>query len=169
MSKKIKIVLDSDVLIHFSKGNCLSLLPKIFPEYECIILSVVYKEISYMQKEIDTNINTFHKFSIVDFPTSRELLKEYAKLTKKYGKGESACMSYCKYNNDIIGSSNIKDVKDYCENEGITLLTTIDFLYYAYIRKLMTVEECNSFITIVKSKGSKLPNIDIAQYTCNKI
>lgn len=31
--KKIKIVLDADVIIHFSKGGKLSLLPKIFPEY----------------------------------------------------------------------------------------------------------------------------------------
>ena len=31
---KVKIVLDADVLIHFSKAERLSLLPEILPEYE---------------------------------------------------------------------------------------------------------------------------------------
>ena len=30
---KIQIVLDADVVIHFSKGGLLSLLPSIFPDY----------------------------------------------------------------------------------------------------------------------------------------
>lgn len=32
--EKGKIVLDADVIIHFSKGECLSLLPEIFPNYQ---------------------------------------------------------------------------------------------------------------------------------------
>ena len=43
--KKTKIVLDADVIIHFIKADCFSLLPDIFPEYEYIILDVVYNEI----------------------------------------------------------------------------------------------------------------------------
>ena len=42
---KVKIVLDADVLIHFSKAGRLSLLPNILPEYEYTVLSVVYDEI----------------------------------------------------------------------------------------------------------------------------
>lgn len=37
--KRVRIVLDADVIIHFSKGGLLSLLPQIFPEYEYIVLS----------------------------------------------------------------------------------------------------------------------------------
>lgn len=43
--KKIQIVLDADVIIHFSKGDRLALLPTILPEYEYIVLSKVYEEI----------------------------------------------------------------------------------------------------------------------------
>lgn len=32
MSQQVQIVLDSDVIIHFIKGNCLSILPKILPQ-----------------------------------------------------------------------------------------------------------------------------------------
>lgn len=39
MSQQVQIVLDSDVIIHFIKGNCLSILPKILPQYKYVILS----------------------------------------------------------------------------------------------------------------------------------
>ena len=42
----MKIVLDADVIIHFSKGGYLSLLPQIFPDYEYVVLDKVYNELS---------------------------------------------------------------------------------------------------------------------------
>ena len=36
MSQQVQIVLDSDVIIHFIKGNCLSILPKILPQYKYV-------------------------------------------------------------------------------------------------------------------------------------
>ena len=46
MAGKItKIVLDADVINHFVRGNRLSLLPKIFPEYQFVVLDVVKKEL----------------------------------------------------------------------------------------------------------------------------
>ena len=42
---KVKIVLDSDVIIHFIKAGCFSALFKILPSYEYIILSQVYDEL----------------------------------------------------------------------------------------------------------------------------
>ncbi|HBG23874.1 MAG TPA: hypothetical protein DDX10_02160 [Rikenellaceae bacterium] len=40
--KLTKVVLDSDVIIHFIKGNCLNILPKILPSYSFILLDIVY-------------------------------------------------------------------------------------------------------------------------------
>ena len=42
--RKTKIVLDADVIIHFMEADRFSLLPAIFPEYEYLILDVVYHE-----------------------------------------------------------------------------------------------------------------------------
>lgn len=36
---KVEIVIDADVLIHFSRGSCLSLLPEIFPEFLSDVIS----------------------------------------------------------------------------------------------------------------------------------
>ena len=46
MSKeKVKIVLDADVIIHFARGEMLSLLPSFLPEYEFVVLDIVKKEV----------------------------------------------------------------------------------------------------------------------------
>lgn len=49
--EKVKIVLDADVLIHFSEAGCLNMLPAILPEYEHVVLDVVYKEIVSIQNQ----------------------------------------------------------------------------------------------------------------------
>ena len=60
------------------------------------------------------------------------------------------------------------DIYLYCKNNGITYLTTLDFLYYAYINRVMTQKECKQFMSDVKRNGSKLPAYitDIVQYKC---
>lgn len=75
-------------------------------------------------------------------------------------------MVYCRDNYDVFGSSNLRDIRQYCKKNGITYLTTLDFLYYAYVRKIMRKEECEAFIEEVIKKDSKLPRIDISQYIC---
>ena len=39
--KKTKVVLDADIIIHFSRGGRLSLLPNILPEFQFIVLHIV--------------------------------------------------------------------------------------------------------------------------------
>lgn len=81
------------------------------------------------------------------------------------GEGESACMAYCRFTSNIIGSSNLRDIRNYCSEHKIAYLTTIDFLYYAWRKGLMSSDDCRSFISVVKAKGSRLPDIeDISQH-----
>ena len=54
---KVEIVLDADVIIHFSKANCLSLLPTIFPEYRMVVLSVVFNE---LKGEVKLQMENIH-------------------------------------------------------------------------------------------------------------
>ena len=171
MIRKTQIVLDADVLIHFAKGNRLALLPSILPEYEYVILSKVYDEIDSIRNQVNNQVHFLKNIRIIDFSSvSLEVIKEYARLSSFFGKGESACMAYCRYNNHVVGSNNTKDVTDYCESNGITYLTTHDFLFLAYQRKLMTADECREFMEVVTSKGSHgVPVIDITNYCFNKV
>lgn len=108
MNRIKRVVLDADVIIHFAKGDMLSILPTILSECEHIILDKVYEEIKYdIKKQLDKQIYLLKNIEIVKFNPSEEQLREYAILSKTFGKGESACMAYCRYNKDIVGSSNL--------------------------------------------------------------
>ncbi|MDE6308116.1 MAG: hypothetical protein K2L79_04845, partial [Bacteroidales bacterium] len=75
----------------------------------------------------------------------------------------------CKDHHEVLGSSNLRGITEYCRQNRIVYLTTVDFLYYAFIRKKMTKEAVATFIAEVVAKGSKLPeSIDIERYvpTC---
>ncbi len=170
MAVKTKIVLDADVIIHFVKAGRFSFLLDIFPDYQYLILDVVYDEVTLnrvMKVQIDNTLR-FMSSKLVNerFDPKGESRREYARLRSELllGKGESACMVYCRDHNDVLGSSNLKDIKDYCIKNQITYLTTIDFLYYAYVRGMITKAEVDEFIAEVVAKGSKLPDVDIERY-----
>lgn len=165
--ERVKIVLDADVLIHFSKADKLSLLPQILPEFEHVILSAVYQETKSIRQQIDNQIKFMGNLTKIDFAPTGDMRREYAELRKKYGAGESACMAYCLFTHDVIGSSNLKDIKEYCTRKSITYLTTIGFLYYAFVRNLLTPLQCTDFINTVNDKGSRLPITDIVSYSPN--
>jgi len=165
--KKVKILVDSDILIHFAKGGALSFLPSIFPEYQYIILSTVYDEVKSLHTQLDNQIKFLKNIMLEKFDPTGEMLLEFANLKNTFGDGESACMAYCKFNHDVVGSSNLKDIKEYCIDNNITYVTTLDFLYYAFRRNILTADDCNKMIQDVRTHGSKLPDIKIEEYVCS--
>ena len=170
--KKVKIVLDTDVIIHFAKGEMLSMLPSVLPEYQFVVLDVVKDEIKRpLLTQLERQINVLRNITEVAFGDTPEERREYFRLTSRavgLGRGESACMVYCLYHHDVVGSSNLKDIKAYCKQNGIAYLTTCDFLWYAWKRGMMTVEEIESFVEKVTSAESILPDdFDVERYTPN--
>lgn len=124
MPMKTKIVLDSDVIIHFIKADRVTLLLDIFPEYKYIILDVVYDELKKHKatRVIIDNLFSFkaNRVSSEKFAPKGTMLREYARLQNKLGKGESACMVYCLEHKDVLGSSNLRDIKEYCTVNNIS-------------------------------------------------
>lgn len=165
IDKSKKILLDADVIIHFIKGNQTGLLNKVFKN-KLFILDIVFKEV--FVGCLRTTVENLIKFSIIkeiEFNSaSNGIIREYLTLKKLRGKGESACMAWCRFNNDILASSNLKDIHHYCKLHNIQYLTTMDFLLEAFMKKLLTESECDEFIYNVKSKGSKLPVNTINEY-----
>ncbi len=170
MNNKVQIVLDADVIIHFSKGGRLSQLPDIFPKHDYVVLDKVYGELKReIKDQFDNQVALLKNIRVINFAPIGDQRKEYVLLTSKLklGAGESACMVYCRYNHEVIGSSNLKDIRRYCEDHQITYLTTLDFLYHAIQRGKITYDEANKFIAEVNSKDSKLPDIDMRTYKCS--
>lgn len=150
------ILLDSDVIIHFLKDSKLHILDKIFPK-RFVILDKVKEEVCKRNKTEIENFIKMCKIEILDFPKTGDVVKEYAHLKRKFGEGESACMAVAKFQKQYLASSNLRDIKVYCEANKITYLTTMDILLEAYKKKILDLSECDLFIFNVKSKGSKLP------------
>lgn len=171
MSKeKVKIVLDADVIIHFAKGEMLSLLPSFLPEYEFVVLDIVKKEVMKPTlTQLENQMNYLKNIKEVTFGETAEEKKEFFRLAKTLGRGESACMVYCRYNHNVVGSSNLRDITDYCNQWKITYLTTLDFLYFGIKKEVITLQDAYKFIERVTAAGSILPSVDFSMYRCDKL
>lgn len=172
MPEKIQIVLDADVIIHFSQGGYLHMLPKVIPDCSFVVLSVVRNELRQETRNVlDNQIYFLKNISLIEFNPVGDERREFARLTSLsglcLGKGESACMTYARFHHNVVGSSNLKDIKDYCSENGIAYLTTWDFLYYAYKAGLMTKKDIEAFVEKVRNSGSILPTKDIDTYYCD--
>ena len=87
-------------------------------------------------------------------PEDIEILKEYAFLKKSRGERASACMVVAKFRKEYIAICNIIDIKDYCDEHSIVYYTTMDVLEIAIVNSVLTENECDKFISELKSKGS---------------
>ena len=155
------ILIDADVISHFITGGQIIVLHNIFPN-KIYILDKVYDELVRFRSkknEVDNLLN-FGILTKIPFPNNNySIYKEYLHIKTKMfkGDGESACLAYVKHTNNIIGSSNLKDVKKYCELHAIELLTTMDFLCEALKKGVLSETQCDTFISNVLNAGSKLP------------
>lgn len=96
------ILLDADVISHFISGGQFGLLPSIFKNKK-VILDIVAYELRASKKFKTYIENTIATGFIreINFQGDKQITMEFAKLIKSFGKGESACMAYCKFNKDI--------------------------------------------------------------------
>lgn len=167
------ILVDADVVSHFVSAGEILMLPSIFP-YPVKLLDKVYAELERWhdrKREVDNLIN-FKLLEVLPFPDNNpEIVKEFFWIRKMLdkGMGESACMAVARHTKDILASSNLKDIKSYCEMHKITYLTTMDFLCHALSTGLFDESRCNAFIKAVRSKGQKLPVDAMSAYTCRDL
>ena len=166
LHKDTKILLDSDVIRHFIKGQQLQVLYSLYGNH-LVFIDVVKNELFRSRQIVNqlSNFISFYKIQVLPFPADNmEILKEFSKLKKRYGDGESACMAVAKFQKHIIASSNLRDIKHYCEKNKIVYLTTMDILIDAMDKEKLTEDECNEFIRQVKERKSKLPVNTIEEY-----
>ncbi|GAB3967801.1 hypothetical protein GCM10028806_10630 [Spirosoma terrae] len=168
------ILLDADVVSHFIYAGEILSLPKIFQPIPIRILDKVYEELEqWREKKIQVdNLVNMKLLEIMPFPDSNPaIVREFLHIQKMMfrGKGESACMAVAQYTKDILASSNLKDIKRYCEMHKIIYLTTMDFLCHAQATGLFDETRCNTFIQAVRSKGQKLPVERMNAFNCRDL
>jgi hypothetical protein len=175
-SKYITILIDADVVSHFiTAGEGLS-INKIFPNNHIYILDKVHAElqrwpVEEIRNEI-SNILSKKILKLIDFPEdNEEIKKEYLWIKSMLfkGDGESASLAVARYDNKILASSNLKDIRSYCITHKMNYLTTMDFLCEALKSGFYSKTKCNDFITIVLKNKGKLPVDCIEKYNCRDI
>ena len=143
------------MVFHLCKAEKLGLLFQLFPG-RVIILEKVYDELTVkksFRSEVENLIQT-KLIKLVALPFA--LLNEYSQLIKEKGKGESACLVYCRHNKHVLASSNRKDIHSYCKDHQIKYITTLDIFFLAISKGLMDIPESNNCIDTIHKKGSKL-------------
>lgn len=154
-----KVLVDADVVSHFLVGGRMALLAVVFPG-RLAMLAQVETELRVV-RNFNSTIDNFIRFCQVEqisLPATNDpLTLEYLTLQRTFGKGESACMAMARFRGNYIASSNLRDIKSYCEQHRITYYTTFDILHLAIQGNHLTVPDCNAFITQVKAAGSRLP------------
>jgi hypothetical protein len=165
------ILIDADVVSHFLTGGYILILPKIFP-YPIKVLTQVYAELERFPKrktEVDNLLN-LKLIEKMPFPEEdMNIKKEFLRLSRERGIGESACMAVARFRNNILASSNLRDIKTYCEANKIVYLTTMDFLCRALSSGKMSLAQCNDFIKRVKEVRGKLPVDKMEDFKCRQI
>lgn len=160
-----KILIDADVIIHFIEGEQLDSIPLIFPDRIVFVDKVLEELFSFPKYKVKAyNFYSSNNYERIEIDNNLEYIIEYAQLIKSVGKGEAACMAIAKTDKNYIASSNLSDIKEYCNKHGIKIITTMDFLWEAMNLKILTDVECNEFIGKVKAAGSKLPVDTIEEY-----
>ena len=168
------ILLDADVVSHFIYAGEILSLPKVFKPIPIRILDKVYDELEQWREkktQVDNLVN-MKLLEIMPFPDDNPaIVREFLHIQKMMfkGKGESACMAVAQYTKDILASSNLKDIKRYCDLHKIIYLTTMDFLCHARSIGLFDEDRCNAFIQSVRSKGQKLPVEKMSAFTCRDL
>jgi hypothetical protein len=170
------ILADADVVSHFVTAGEEAMLNKIFPGHPVCILDKVHRELQqWRSAAMCTKVSLLLSKKIVrliDFPDDNgDIVKEYAWIKSRYfmGDGEAACLAVARYNQNILASSNLKDIKTYCNTHKIDYLTTMDFLCHALKTGIFTLVRCDTFISTVLAASSKLPVKSMREYQCRDI
>ncbi|MDD4639477.1 MAG: hypothetical protein PHT63_06965, partial [Bacteroidales bacterium] len=104
-----------------------------------------------------------------EVPKQKLYMNNIGDLENKYGYGESLCLVYCKYNHNVIASSNVKHIINFCVQNDIVYITTEDMLYKALQKGLMTFDECEEFIRTLIKQDSYLSIRSMDEYVPREI
>lgn len=145
------VLLDCDVISHFIANNSLEDLPLILAPHPCFILDFVYLEVAAWPMRL-AFLEATIKAGIIKrmaFPEDFETKKEFARIKSCYpliGDGERACMAVARFNENIVASSNFRDVAPYCTKFNVLFLGTLDILTVAIEKGIYDEQQCDEFI-----------------------
>lgn len=170
------ILVDADLVSHFINAGEAENIHLVFPNNPIQMLDKVHAELQNWKNAnvgfVIADLLKKKRIKLIDFPEdNEEIKKEYFHIKKILfkGDGESACLAVARYNKNILASSNLRDIKNYCIMHKIDYLTTMDFLCHALSTGVFDEARCDVFLQKVIAAGGKLPVNRMKEYTCRDI
>jgi predicted nucleic acid-binding protein len=87
---------------------------------------------------------------------------------KLIGKGEAAAISLAKYNNGILGSNNMRDIRPYIELYKLKHITTGEILVEALNKGLITEGQGNVIWANMINRQRILPTVTFSGYLARR-
>ena len=167
MNAEKLILLDADVVIHFTNANELALLTGFFKGrlliHQAVIEELIVHKNSYIAV---TNLLLFKQIQEYVIPSHlrSHVLKEYARIKREGAdSGEAMCMAIARLDDKIIASSNTRDITAYCREYQIEYMGTLDILYKIY--QSGQIDEAKFDYIIYKAEiSSNLSSKTLEQY-----
>ena len=167
MRTDLTILLDTDFVSSFAWVNRMDIIEGLYSGRMMVLEEVM------VELERARNLADLVCFSMMHGHIKRQAMMagspealEYARLHDRdqYGSGEAACMAYAYCRGGIVASNNLKDVKRYCDERQIQLLTTPDVLARFYHDGYMSLDEADVLWSNMASRQRKLPAKSFTEY-----
>ena len=116
-----------------------------------------------LQKYVDRG-----EVKLIEIASLGIVADEYTRLTDidspcPMGAGEAAVLALIRLGGGTAASNNLADVRYYCEEHGLELISTDDILCLAVERRITTEDEGVAIWDDMKAHKQKLPNYDFTE------
>lgn len=161
------IVLDTDFVSSFACVDRLDIIEDLYSRRMIVLEEVTeeLKRVRYLEGRVCFSIMHGHIRRVQMMACSAEAL-EYTRLREsdRYGSGEAACMAYARYCGGIVASNNLRDVRRYCDDWKIQLLTAADVLLQVYDEERLDLTHIDLIWGRMVEKRRRLPASSFTEY-----
>ncbi len=170
------IVFDTDCISSFlwvksvdkvvqAMSDCMLLIPpQVIAELGELMKFSKYRFVpQLMQHHISQG--EFHELKMI---AEGDVVDEYFRLTqasrkpRPLGAGEAAVLSYVRFHGGTVAINNLRDVREYCEEHHMGLITTADIMCHAVAQGLMSISDGENLWKGMKARRRRLPDGDFA-------
>ncbi len=178
MARAKVILVDADVISHFIATGHIYELNEILSPHQLYVVENVYQEATYhpydktRKAKVDEWLSK-SKACKIPFPKlNRNIMREFFKLKRDnelLGDGERACMAMARFGQEVIASSNFRDVAPYCDANEIEYIGVLDILQIAINKSHWTIDQCNQFmLDAIKVNNARFPVDNMEDYKTDK-
>ena len=167
MSTEPPLLLDTDFVSSFACVDRMDIIEGLYSGRMIVLEEVMVEleRVPVLASRVRQSIEKGHIRSEVLLAGSKEAL-EFVRLYEsgRYGAGESSCMSYLLCHEGTLASNNLRDVKRFCLEQRIELLTTPDVLRGLYEDGNLSREEADLIWREMVARKRKLPVATFGEY-----